>query len=184
MNIKNSAATGSWWRINKQSDSPKEEVSLDVFKIWLDHGNRPSGESYEYIVVPATTIDEMEREVSKKNVRILSNTPEVQGVENTKLGICQAVFYKAGELDISDSFKLVTDNPGMVMLKMDGDRVTKISVSDPNREQVDFHLAISQKVLNPGQYLDAVWNEKEQMTHITIRLPQKNYSGASVTIKL
>ncbi len=184
VNIKNSAATGSWWRINKQSDSPKEEVSLDVFKIWLDHGNRPSDESYEYIVVPATTIDEMEREVSKINVKILSNTPEIQAVKNTELGICQAVFYEAGELNVSDNFKLVTDNPGMVMLKMDGDRVTGISVSDPNREQGYFHLAISQKVTNPGQYLNALWDEKEGMTHITIRLPQKNYTGSSVTIKL
>ncbi len=184
VNIKNSAATGSWWRINKQSDSPKEEISLDVFKIWLDHGNRPSEESYEYIVVPATTIDEMGREVSKNNIEILSNTPKIQAVKNIKLGICQAVFYEAGELQVSDDFKLTTDNPGMVMLKMNGDRITKISVSDPNREQKDFHLSISQKITNPGQYLNAVWDENENMTHITIRLPQKNYTGASVTIKL
>ncbi|MCF6332852.1 MAG: hypothetical protein L3J11_06170, partial [Draconibacterium sp.] len=52
VNIKNSEATGSWWRINKQTNSPKEEISLDVFKLWLNHSERPSEETYEYIIVP------------------------------------------------------------------------------------------------------------------------------------
>ena len=30
VNIKSDVVTGSWWTINKQSDSPKEEVKLDV----------------------------------------------------------------------------------------------------------------------------------------------------------
>ncbi|MDZ7606240.1 MAG: polysaccharide lyase family 8 super-sandwich domain-containing protein [Cyclobacteriaceae bacterium] len=65
INLKNSLATGSWWTINKQSDSPKDEVKLDVFKLWLDHGNRPSDASYAYIVSPATSIDALVEEKSK-----------------------------------------------------------------------------------------------------------------------
>ena len=49
ISIKNNEATGSWWLINKQSDSPKEEVKLDVFKLWLDHGERPSEETYDIL---------------------------------------------------------------------------------------------------------------------------------------
>ena len=182
--LKNSAATGSWWDISKQSDSSKEQVSLDVFKLWINHGSRPSDESYQYIVVPATSLVKMEQNSSKKNIIILANTPEVQATMNTNLGICQAVFYKAGEIEFSDGFKLGTDNPGIVMLKMNGGKVEKISVSDPNRELAKFHLSISGKIENPGEYLNAVWNEKEKLTHITILLPQGNYTGDSVTIKL
>ena len=184
VNIKNSKETGSWWRINKQSDSPKEEVSLDVFKLWLDHGKRPSDATYEYIVVPATTIEKLEQNTSKNNIEILSNTPEIQAVKNKALDICQVVFYKAGEVEVADGFKLVSDNPGIVILKMDGNKVTKISVSDPNRELNNYHLSISEKIEDPGQYLDAVWDAKKKLSHITIRLPQKNYRGASVSIKL
>jgi chondroitin AC lyase len=184
VNIKNSAATGSWWRINKQSDSPKEEVTLDVLKVWLDHGKRPSDASYQYIVVPATTVGKLEQQTSKNNIEILSNTPEIQAVKNKALDIFQVVFYKAGEVEIANGFKLVSDNPGIVMLKMDGKKVTKISVADPNRELNNYHLSISEKIENPGQYLDAVWDAKKELTHITIRLPQKNYRGASVSIKL
>ncbi len=184
VNIKNSEATGSWWRINKQSDSPKEEVTLDVFKLWLDHGKRPSDATYEYIVVPATTVEKLEKNTSKNNIEILSNTPEIQAVKNKALDMCQVVFYKAGEIEVADGFKLVSDNPGIVMLKMDGNKVTKISVTDPNRELDNYHLSISEKIENSGQYLDAVWDAQNKQTHITIRLPQKNYRGASVSIKL
>ena len=182
VHIKNSEASGSWWRINKQSDSPKEEITLDVFKIWLDHGNRPSDEKYEYIVVPAASANKLAE--SKKNVEIIANSPYLQAVKQNKLQMFQAVFYKAGEVEINDDFKLVTDNPGIVMLKMNGDKVEKISVADPNREMKQFHLSISEKIDNPGEYLNAVWDENEKLTHITILLPQGNYAGDSVTIKL
>ncbi|MCG6189738.1 polysaccharide lyase family 8 super-sandwich domain-containing protein [Maribellus maritimus] len=184
VNIKNEAATGSWWKINKQSDSPKDQMSLDVFSLWLDHGKRPSNETYEYIIVPATTIGKLERNVSKNNIEILVNTAEIQSVKNKELQICQVVFYKAGELDISNNLKLVSEHPGIVMLKMEGDKVSKITVADPNRELDNYHLSISQKIANPGEYLDATWNAKENLTNITIRLPRKNYRGASVSIKL
>jgi chondroitin AC lyase len=68
VNIKNNEATGSWWDINKQTDSPKEEVRLDVFKLWLDHGDQPIEASYAYIVVPATTIDHLTQATSKNNI--------------------------------------------------------------------------------------------------------------------
>ncbi len=45
VHIKNDAVTGSWWRINKQSDSPQEEITQDVFTLWLNHGERPSDAS-------------------------------------------------------------------------------------------------------------------------------------------
>ncbi|MFW5832407.1 MAG: polysaccharide lyase beta-sandwich domain-containing protein, partial [Prolixibacteraceae bacterium] len=102
----------------------------------------------------------------------------------SELDMCQAVFYKAGDVEINDDFRLVSHNPGIVMLKMNGSNVEKISVADPNRELKNFHLAISEKIENPGEYLNAVWDEKEQLTRITIRLPQGNYAGDSVTIEL
>ena len=184
VNIRNNEATGSWWRITKQNDTPKNEVKMDVFKIWLDHGKRPSDATYEYIVVPATTVEKMEQNTSKNNIEILSNTPEIQAVKNKALDICQVVFYKAGEIEVGGDFKLVSDNPGIVMLKMDGNKVAAISVSDPNRELYNYNLSVSEKIDNPVPDLDAVWDAKEKMTHITIKLPQRDYSGASTTIDL
>jgi len=182
VNIKNNEATGSWWRINKQSDSPKDEVKLDVFKIWLDHGERPSNESYEYIIVPATSIEELKSNNSKNHITIISNTFQVQAVRNTELNMLQAVFYNAGEV-LSDDLKLTSDNPGLIILKMEGQKLSGITVADPNRELSKMHFSVSMKIEKEGKNFKAAWNEKEKVTNIVIDLPKDNYAGDSVTIE-
>ncbi|TNF45890.1 MAG: chondroitin lyase, partial [Bacteroidetes bacterium] len=184
VSLKNGEAKGSWWDINKQTDSPKDEVKLDVFKLWLNHGERPSEASYEYIVVPATSAEKMGQNLSKSNIEILVNTPDLQVVKNKALQICQAVFYKAGEAQVSEKIKLVSDNPGIVMLKLDGEKVTEISVADPNRELGKFHLSISGRVDKSGENFTSFWNGKKGVSEIAIDLPQTVYAGSSITIEL
>src|SRR5690606_16844154 len=65
--LKNGTEKGSWWRISKQTSTPKEEVTMDVFKLWIDHGKRPSDATYEYMVVPATTVDKLKQNTSRNN---------------------------------------------------------------------------------------------------------------------
>lgn len=182
VNIKNSPATGSWWRINKQTDSPKEEINLDVFKLWLDHGVRPSEESYAYIVVPATSMAELERGTSRENIAILANTPEVQAVRHATLDMCQAVFYEAGEVQVSDDLTLAAATPGIVILQQTSDG-TRLTASDPNRELGKMILSISARVEESGAGYRAFWNEEEQVSELIIDLPQGQYAGSSVTIE-
>ena len=184
VNIKNSEATGSWWNINKQADSPKEEVKLDVFKLWLNHGERPSEETYEYIVVPATSIEKLEQNTSGNNVTVILNTPEVQAVKHSDLKMCQAVFYKAGEVQITDNLKLRSETPGIVILQAQAQDGMKITVSDPNRELGKMLLTISVKIEKQGDNFKSVWNEKEKFSEITIDLPKGHFAGSSVTIEL
>lgn len=184
VSIKNNEASGSWWDINKQTDSPKAKVELNVFKVWLNHGEKPSEETYEYIVVPATTVEKLEKNSSKGNVKVLINMPELQAVKHIALNIAEVVFYKAGEIKISEKIKLTSDTPGIVMLKLKDDGVSEISVSDPNRELRKIHLTLSIKIEKEGENFKAIWNEKEKLSEIAIDLPQYNYAGQSVTIKL
>ncbi len=182
VNIKNNEAIGSWYKINKQSDSPKDNISLDVFKLWLDHGERPSDASYEYIVVPATSVEKLEQGASKENITVLSNSPELQAVKHKDLGICQIVFYKAGELEISDGLILKSDGPGIFMLKTDNGHLSEISASDPNRDLGKMHFSVSTRLEKEGENFKAVWNEKERISEISIDLPQDVYAGKSVTV--
>ncbi|MEN8117305.1 MAG: polysaccharide lyase family 8 super-sandwich domain-containing protein [Bacteroidota bacterium] len=184
VNIKNNEATGSWWDINKQTDSPKEEVKLDVFKLWLDHGERTSDESYKYIVVPATSIEKLEQNSLRYYINILSNTPELQAVKHTGLQICQAVFYKAGEVQVGEGLVLKSVTPGIVMLKTEGQKITEITVSDPNRELEKMMLSVSARIEKEGDNFISTWNEKETLSRMVIDLPQGNYAGKSITIKL
>lgn len=184
VNLKNSEATGSWWLINKHSFSPKEEVKLDVFKLWIDHGVKPSDETYQYIVVPATTIGKLDSITSKNNITILSNTPEIQAVIHDGLKMFQAVFYKAGEIQVTENLRLTCDNPCILMLKMQGQKPIQISVADPNREMEKIHLSLSSKIENEDDDIKAFWNDDDKVSEISIDLPQGVYAGKSVTVIL
>lgn len=181
-NIKNGEATGSWWNINKQSDSPKEEVNMDVFKLWLSHGNRPSEAGYAYIVAPATTIEQLEQGVSRQNISILSNTPEVQAVQHKGLNMVQVVFYKAGEVSLSDGLVLKSSTPGIFIIKVPNGGLKEISVADPNRELGAIHFSLTTRAEKQGENFKAVWNEDKQVSEVSIDLPQYPYTGSSVTI--
>lgn len=182
--LRNLPQSGSWYDISHQSYLSRENISIPVFKLWLDHGQRPQNDTYQYIVVPGTNIEDLEKSPLHRDIIILSNTTEIQAVNHNKLGICQAIFYKAGETGISGKFKLITDNPGIVLLKTEEGRVTEITVSDPNRELGRFHLLISGKHEKIGENFLANWNEKTGMSHIAINLPQGVYAGRSVTVLL
>lgn len=182
VNVSNQTQSGSWWDINNQTDTPKETVYLDMFKLWIDHGKNSVGSDYEYIVVPATTVEKLAD--SKQQIKILANTSEMQVVKHNELQICEAVFYKAGEIQVSEKLKLVCDNPGIVMLKMAGDKVTEISVADPNRELGKFHLSISERVDKSGDNFTSSWNEKTGLSDFSVDLPNDVYAGSSETIKL
>ncbi|MFK5972402.1 MAG: polysaccharide lyase family 8 super-sandwich domain-containing protein [Flavobacteriaceae bacterium] len=184
LKLNNTTVSGNWYTINKQTTTSKEEVNLEVFKLWLNHGEQPSDASYEYIVVPATSVKKLEEGDSKKNITILSNTPEIQAVKNNELHITQIVFYKAGELKISDGLILKIDSPGIIMIKTENNQLTAITASDPNRELNKIHISVSSRIEKTGDNFNAIWNKKNKMSNIAIQLPQKNYAGESVTIHL
>ncbi|MCD6597618.1 MAG: hypothetical protein J7L04_08025, partial [Bacteroidales bacterium] len=172
VNIKNNEAIGSWYKINKQTNSLKDEIKLDVFKLWIDHGKKPSDASYEYIVAPATSIEKLEKNISKENITIISNTPEIQAVKHSGLNICQMVFYKAGQVQVSNKINLKCDNPGIVMIKYNSEKIIEISVSDPNRELGKMHISVPTRIEKTGKNFNAIWNEKEGFSEISIDLPQ------------
>jgi chondroitin AC lyase len=179
--LSNQAQTGSWFKINRQSDSPKDEVSKDVFKLWIDHGQQPSNASYQYIVVPSTSETEMDK--AGQQVKILANTPEIQAVSHSGLNICQIVFYTSGELKVSDNLTIGMDSPGTVMVKTEGDAVKQISVADPSRKLGKIHLSVSGKFERNGENFKSVWNKEKGVSEIAIDLPQTVYAGQSVTIE-
>ncbi len=182
-NLMNMPQTGNWYDINQQSDISRDDVTLPVFKLWLDHGTRPAKASYEYIVVPAVTAAQMEAGKTNRNIKILSNTADLQAVCNTALNICQAVFYRAGELDVTNNLKVVMDSPGVVMIKSDGTGVKEISVSDPSRKLGRMHLSVSGEVAFKGDNVKCYFDRNTNSTAISIALPQTVFAGSSVSVR-
>lgn len=182
--IKNQEESGSWWRINKQASSPRTEVNIDVFSLWLDHGVQPKDASYQYIVVPATTVQKLERTDINKTLTILSNTPYLQAVRHNDLDICQIIFYKAGEIRLSDDLTLRSHTPGIVMIKNHGRDINALSVADPNRELGKMHISISTKIKKKAETYSAQWDRKKGVSDITIEMPTGVEAGKSITIHL
>ena len=183
VNLSNQTETGSWFKINHQSDSPKEEVSKEVFKLWFNHGARPENATYQYIVVPNTN----EKELIGRNaneINILSNTPELQAVQHTGLNITEIVFYRAGQVKISDGLTIGMDGPGLLLLHTDGFRPKTISVEDPSRKLSRIHLSTNFKIDKKGSNFSCSWNEEKRVSEIAIDLPITVYAGKSVTIEL
>jgi len=180
----NEAARGSWYKINHQSDSPKEEISKKVFKLWIDHGYRPVNDKYQYIVIPVTDRLEIEKYSADNKIEIIANSTEIQAVRHSGLGICQAVFYKAGKIQVSPGIKVGIDSPGIVMIRYKNDLIISISVSDPNRRLKQIYLTSSVRIDKNGRGFSSTWDDQKKESRISINLPVGVYAGSSITIGL
>ena len=181
-NLYNKAATGSWYRVTRGNNSPKDEISTDVFKLWIEHGPfRMIGLSYQYIVMPGASKEQVSAAWQNPKVEILSNSAEMQAVWHKSLNICQVVCYKSGILQLPNGFQLNMDTPGIVMLKFQNQGV-ELSVSDPSRNLGKIHFSVNRKIEQGGEHFLAVWNEAKGVSNISVDLPQTPYAGKSVTI--
>lgn len=183
INLSNQIQTGSWFKINHQSDTPQEEVSKAVFKLWIDHGAQPVDASYQYIVVPSTNEKELENQ-NNRQITILANTTAIQAVTHQGLNISQIIFYQSGEINISPETKIGIDSPGLVMVKTDDSKLKSVTVADPSRKLSKIHITVSGKIEKNGSDFKSLWNEEKGTSEISIDLPQTVYAGKSVTIEL
>lgn len=185
VNVSNQTEQGRWSDITDQKNISEEMVSKEVFMLWFDHGNHPSHASYQYIVVPDVSVQELqETAADNRNIEILSNTAEIQAVKHHKLGLCQIAFYKAGEVEISEGTRVRSDSQGMVMLKLQGERIDKMTVSDPSRKLSKMKITVSNIYDAKGENFVTLPNSEQNNTLILIDLPQDVYAGKSTVVKL
>jgi chondroitin AC lyase len=194
VHLSNKEESGTWYDINKQWRSSKEPEEKGVFKLWINHGVRPQGRpgglrhgsmlekdvTYAYMVVPHADPENMDDD---RGIKILANNRMMQAVLNTRLGICQAVFYEAGELEISDDMVLSLDSPAAVMVKLTGHDVESITVSDPSRKLARLHLKISGNFPVNEKHARSRFDGEKSMSEVTVELPGGPYAGQSVVVE-
>jgi len=183
IHLYNQASKGSWYHVTQQNNTPKDEISRDVFKLWIDHGQRIENATYQYIVMPGAAKEQVAEAWQNPKVEVLLNTPEIQAVWHKRLNICQIVCYKNGTLQLPNGFQIEMDSPGIFMLTF-GNQGAELSVADPARKLSRIHVSVNRKTEQEGADFSAVWNEKKGMSYLSIDLPQTPYAGKSVTIKL
>jgi chondroitin AC lyase len=184
VSLSNQAQEGRWSDITDQKNISEEIVSKDVFTLGFDHGQRPSNASYQYIVVPDVSNQELQETSSNnRGIEILSSTSEVHAVKNNKLNICQLAFYQAGEVELAEGTSIKMDSQGMMMLKLKDDRATEISIADPSRKLKRVMVTIPGIYEKAGTGYSLYPDETKKQTLMIVDLPQGVYAGKSVTIK-
>ncbi|MBD2701955.1 chondroitin lyase [Spirosoma sp. BT702] len=185
INVSNQAETGRWSDITDQKNISNELVSEDVFSLWFNHGNKPNGASYQCIVVPAVTEQQVaETAATNRSIDILSNTPDLQVVRHNQLGIIQLAFYKAGAINVEKGIAVSLDSPGMAMLKMNEGRLSELTLSDPSRKLSQISFSVTGKYKAKGENYRTEVDEIKNSTLCIVDLPQGVYAGKSVTIKV
>ncbi len=181
-NVNNTSVTGNWRQITHQTSATDEPVQKDVFTLWLDHGQKPAAASYAYIVVPGTTVPALDQYSKKNEIVILANSAEIQAVHNKNLNISQAVFYHPGTIKFNNNLSLTVNSPCLVMIKLKGNVIDKISVAEPTEKLSSLKLTVNVPLEAKGDGWQASWNRTEKLSVIEIHLPKGEYAGKSVML--
>ncbi len=181
VSLSNQAETGRWSDITDQKNISNEVVSEAVFTLSFNHGNKPNGASYQYIVVPDVSEQQLKETANtNRSIEILANTATMQAVKHSQLGITQLAFYKAGTIEIEKGTQVSLDSQGMAMLKLQGGRLKELTLSDPSRKLNRILLSVTGIYPAKGVNYRAVVNEDQHSTLFIVDLPQGVYSGKSV----
>lgn len=183
VNVSNTTTTGNWRQINHQKSATEEPVQKDIFSLWLNHGAKPNNASYAYIVVPGIAASSVNQYSKNSNISILSNTAEMQAVQNKALNITQVVFYKPGTIKLSENISLTAESPCIIMVKTNGNQVAKIAVSDPTQKLTALQFTVNVPVEASEKNWQSVWNKGKKLSTIKVQLPTEAQAGNSVVWK-
>ena len=133
---------GNWRDINKSM--PDMNVTKQVFTLAVDHGVKPTNATYAYIIVPEAADAKALDSYAKRHVSILCNTPDLQAVEQTDLGIWQLIFHKGGTY-ADRNIAIEADKPCAVMLRRHNDGSVTLHVADPSQSQQPINISVRLK---------------------------------------
>jgi len=160
--VSNAAQTGNWQRISKQR--PAKPITEKVFTLGIDHGLKPSGAAYAYVVVPGLEADAVNAFAQSIPVRVLANSAVVQAAVHQPNAGFAAVFHEAGVIE-GQGWRVSVDRACAIVLRQD-----HIAVADPTAGTG----AITLDVTRPGA----------MARQLTVTLPSGLHAGASVTMSL
>ncbi|MEK4509151.1 polysaccharide lyase family 8 super-sandwich domain-containing protein [Paenibacillus sp. FSL K6-2524] len=129
------ARTGSWKEIN--ATGPADPITRNYVSLVMEHGVLPKDGGYSYVLLPSFNSAATQAYNANPDIRVLSNTAQIQAVQETKLGITGINFWQPGELD-----RVRVYQPASVMVKEQGDELT-VSVSDPTQTQSKVKVEIA-----------------------------------------
>lgn len=159
--------TGAWFDINNSFG--KEERSGSVFKSWIDHGKRPQGADYIYIVVPGLKNAGAIKRYNNP-IEIAQNNKSAQAIFHKKLAIAQVAFYEAGSVKVN-GVNITVDKPVILMLKSIKGNEKELLLADPLQKETKVTVTLE----------DTVSRRKQ---NLLFDMPKGAHRGSSISQKV
>ncbi|MDP3393051.1 polysaccharide lyase family 8 super-sandwich domain-containing protein [Sediminibacterium sp.] len=161
--LSNQAQTGTQKSINTSYSS--DLITKDVFKLWFQHGVKPSGSNYAYIVTPGKTLSDMET-YDASQIEIWANDATVQAVYHRGLDMLQIIFYQSSSLT-SNGITVSASNPCTMLLKNISSASVAVAIADPNQASSSLVIGFQNQSL-------------VQLRTLTVAMPTALMAGSSV----
>jgi hyaluronate lyase len=121
--------TDSWTSINDRPVTSAAMHTNNFLNLWFNHGTNPSGEKYEYVLLPNKTAVQTGDYAAAPDIVVLENTSDVHAVKETGLGIVAANFWNDGVKSVD----LITTNRRASVMTHETSGDIEIAVSDPTQ---------------------------------------------------
>jgi len=122
----------------------------DVFSLWINHGIRPSGASYQYIVSPGSSIEDAVKYLGTDSpIRILSNSRSIQAVQQKDLNLIGIVFHAPGTFQLPTGYTISSSSPCVLLLNLNK---KQMSICDPTQSLGEIAI----KVTGPSVSREAI----------------------------
>jgi chondroitin AC lyase len=124
---------GNWKRVFDNPETPRHEVTLPVFTLWLEHGTKVEHQTYAYCIT---------RSAAPLTLPKIENSATAQMVRFGR-GAVGFVFWSPGEIKAAESVSVRADQPCIVML----DETTgRAFVADPTQKLSRLALTVGRTV--------------------------------------
>lgn len=129
MQVARYSRSGNLHAISVHGDPTEPQITENYLSIMKDHGANITGEHYEYVILPARTVQDTEAYASNPDIEVLANSNKIQAVREKELVITAANFWTD---EVSAVDKLRVNKKASVMIRQQGDELA-VSVSDPTQ---------------------------------------------------
>jgi len=134
--LKTDKVTGNWSKVFQTSETPKTDVTKEIFDLWIDHGHAPAKATYAYAFTLAGNAPAAKVLQNTSSLQIVQLTPTLYGV----------IFWQpAGRAEISSDCTLTADHPCLVLLDTDAHT---LHVAEPTQKLSHLTLTYNGKQLN------------------------------------
>ncbi|WP_146250266.1 polysaccharide lyase family 8 super-sandwich domain-containing protein [Paenibacillus flagellatus] len=149
------ARTATWG--DSQGGVPTEPITRNYQTLWLDHGSKPVGGTYQYAVLPNRSRIETEQYAAAAPFQVLDNSEDAQAVRQAELGVVGANFWNDADKTVYADGKpwLTSRSKASAMTRLQGDEL-ELYAADPTQtrtEPIELELhteAVGVIAVDPG----------------------------------